>query len=179
MTPFRPLDGGGQFLTVEHLEQPPDGRRGISLQLEMVRDDEGSLAESCKDCGLVGHSVTPRSLSRISFLVRSSFLFQMEAPRRLPLDTPQSPVSEVLLRRAIIDHMNRKLATTVPEHSKPSTASHPGHMRSCWIQSRVRSARLIPIVNLWKPMAGIPPHDLEMFDRSGPTQPAGYVLRRA
>jgi hypothetical protein len=63
MTPFRPLNGGGQFLTVEHLEQPPDGRRRISLQLEMVRNDEGSFIECDKDRGSVVHEL----LSRVRF----------------------------------------------------------------------------------------------------------------
>jgi hypothetical protein len=51
-------------------------------------------------------------------LVRSSFLFQMEAPLFLALDTPQRTVSEVLLCQAIIDHMNRKISTTVAKHGK-------------------------------------------------------------
>jgi hypothetical protein len=42
----------------------------------------------------------------------------MEAPRRLPLDTPQSPVSELLLHRAVLDYMNRELAISVAKHGK-------------------------------------------------------------
>jgi hypothetical protein len=42
----------------------------------------------------------------------------MEAPLLLPLDTPQSPVGEILLCQAVIDHMNCEFSTTVPKHGK-------------------------------------------------------------
>jgi hypothetical protein len=81
----------------------------------MVRDDKDSLAECYLDFPLVIHSVLP-CRSQEHPLGRSSFLFQMEAPLRLALDTPQSPVSQVLLCRTIIDHMNRELVISVAKH---------------------------------------------------------------
>jgi hypothetical protein len=83
----------------------------------MVRDDEGNLAESDLDFRLVVHSFLP-ARSQEYPLVRSSFLFQMEAPRRLPFDTSKRAICRPFLCQAIIDHVNRKISTTVPKHGK-------------------------------------------------------------
>jgi hypothetical protein len=76
--------------------------------------------------------------------------FQMIAPQLLALDTPKCAV-DYLFRQAIIDHMNDKPAPQSPSTTSVSTVSHPGHMRSCCKQSRVKSARLTPIVYLTIP----------------------------
>jgi hypothetical protein len=83
----------------------------------MIWDDEGGSAESHLDYCLVVHAFLP-ARSQEYPLVRSSFLFQMEAPRRLPLDTSKRTICGPFLCQAIIDHMNGKISTTFPKHGK-------------------------------------------------------------
>jgi hypothetical protein len=46
----------------------------------------------------------------------SSFHFQMVSAQLLPLDAPKRAIGDLLLRQAIVDHMNRKPAAQIPEH---------------------------------------------------------------
>jgi hypothetical protein len=46
----------------------------------------------------------------------------MKAPQCLPLDTSKRTICDPFLCQAIIDHMNREISTTAPEHGKASNS---------------------------------------------------------
>jgi hypothetical protein len=68
---------------------------------------------------MVWSFIRPSQLVRKNTLLgRSSFLFQMKAPRRLPLDTSKRTICGRLLCCAVLDRMNCEFATTGPKHGK-------------------------------------------------------------